>query len=192
MCASSGGMPETCTKQPIHAGRPGKRGPAPRVGAAKIDGEQRIGEPAEPFEEIIRMPRPAPQADIADPVAVGRIGAEAPQLRIRQPPRRRCRRSGPATPSASCSAQTRPRIPRRKHHRQRQRNADQRLLLRQQEHLPRCVGAPIRDQLAVARIVRDADACAARCAGRGGATTPRPGPPPAPAGSSARRSRAMA
>ena len=52
-------------QEPIHAGRPGKRDQTPGVAAAEIDREQRIGEPAEPFEEIIRMPRPAPQADVA-------------------------------------------------------------------------------------------------------------------------------
>ena len=143
-------------QEPIHAGRPDERGPAPRVGAAEIDSEQRVSEPAEPFEEIVRMPRPTPQAGLANPVAVDRIGAEAPQLRIRQP-LAGDGRDQDRYAERVLQAQTRPRIPRRKHHRHCQRNADQRLLLCQEEHLPRCVGAPFRDHLAVARIVLDAD-----------------------------------
>ena len=45
--------------------------------------EQRQRNPETELPEVIRMPRPAPQSDIADAIAVRRIGAEAAELEIR-------------------------------------------------------------------------------------------------------------
>ena len=49
----------------------------PNVG--RDDGE---GDPDEPFEEVVGMPRAAPQADVADLAATGGVGSEPPQLRV--------------------------------------------------------------------------------------------------------------
>src|SRR5271169_5838051 len=82
MCASSGGMPDTWTRsQYMHAG-PTSASPSPRIGAGEIDGDDGIAEPAEPFEEIVRMPRPAPQPGVANRRAGGRGPAKLPQLPV--------------------------------------------------------------------------------------------------------------
>src|SRR5246127_1743325 len=52
-------------QDPVHEGRRQRRRKAPG-----IQGRQRdhgVGEPAKPFEEIVRVARPAPQANVADP-----------------------------------------------------------------------------------------------------------------------------
>ena len=112
-------------QQPVHESRCRQRQPAQRVAAGRVDREQRVGEPAEPFEEIVGMTRPAPQPDIADLAAIGRIAAEAAHLAVGQTlagdwPRsaRRCRRNpSPAVRGRGCArrpAWTAPaRLPRR-------------------------------------------------------------------------------
>ena len=65
----------------MQAGRE-QREPSPGIAAGKIDGDQRIAEPSEPFEEIIRMPRPAPQSGLANPATLRCGAAKAPQLSV--------------------------------------------------------------------------------------------------------------
>ena len=55
---------------------------SPRIAPVESSAITRIGEPAEPFEEVVGMPRPAPQPDVADPALVGGIVAEALDLRV--------------------------------------------------------------------------------------------------------------
>ena len=69
-------------QQVIHRDRPDQGDPAPRIGAAEIRRHHGVGHPDEPLEEIVRVPRPAPQADIADAALVGRVGLEALENRL--------------------------------------------------------------------------------------------------------------
>ena len=86
---------------------------------------------------------------------MGRIGAELAKLIIGE-----CLAADAEQQNRSADpvldAQRGNRIEGREHHRQRERNADQSLLLQQKKHLARRVAAPIADQLGVTRIVGDA------------------------------------
>src|SRR5439155_17024832 len=54
-------------QDPVHEDRRQQARPSPGIEKG-IDRERDhgVGQPAEPFEKIVRMPRPAPQPDIAD------------------------------------------------------------------------------------------------------------------------------
>ena len=83
-------------EQPVHEGRPRERQPAPRIAAGEVDGDQRVGDPAEPFEEVVRVARPSPEPGVADLAPVGRrrrgTGRVAGRRRLRRRSRRRRRR----------------------------------------------------------------------------------------------------
>src|SRR3982751_4082983 len=63
-----------------HQQRTGKGQPP----ACVAEREQQVGEPVDPFEEIVRVARPGPQADAAGKAAVGRILAELRKLVVRE------------------------------------------------------------------------------------------------------------
>ena len=65
-----------------HRRRRQQRPPTHRIGARQVDGEGRIGEPAEPFEQVVGMAGPAPETNVADAAGVGGIVAEAGQLPV--------------------------------------------------------------------------------------------------------------
>ena len=139
----------------MHAG-PASREPSPRIGARKIDGDDRIAEPAEPFEEIVRMPRPAPQSGVANRRAGGRGPAKRPQLPVGE------RLAGDGDDKDEhgdevLQPQIRRRVTGGEEDRECQRDAHQRLLLRQEPHLPRRVlRAPGPAQRRIARVIDNA------------------------------------
>src|SRR5271170_958879 len=98
------------------------------------------------------MARPAPQPCFAKAIAIGRIGAESAELTIRE--------SLAANPNQQ-NRETQPilqpqlwrRIEGRQQNRQREWDADERLLLREPEHLPRSVRAPAANQRRITWIV---------------------------------------
>src|SRR5262245_52146267 len=140
-------------QDPVHEDRRQQRRDTPGVIERQADG--RIGKPAEPFEEVVGMARPAPQPDIADPALVGRIFAECLELRIGQ------RLAGNANKQEG-RAEKIPRTQRvgrkscRDKDRKRQRDRSQRLILQEDEHPPRRIEAPFPGEGGVARIVGDA------------------------------------
>ena len=101
------------------------------------------------------MPRPTPEAGVANLAGIGGGGTKAAQLHIGQA---FAGDSNDQHQDAKCvlRAQARQWIPGGEHHRQRKRDGNECLFLRQKKHLPRGIGAPASDHLAVARIVLDA------------------------------------
>ena len=62
--------------------------PADGIGAGKITGDDGEPDPAQPFEKVVGMARPAPQAVIADLATMGGIGSKATQLPVADDRRR--------------------------------------------------------------------------------------------------------
>ncbi len=85
-------------QDPVHEGRRQQRRPAPSV--IRRDRDDGIGEPARPFEEIIRVARPAPQTDVAHPAPVG--GTLPETLTRRRRRRARAKTSRWSRPSRNC------------------------------------------------------------------------------------------
>src|SRR3954451_275704 len=65
---------------PVHDRRRDQARPAPCVACRQRD--RRVGEPPEPFEEIVRMTRPAPKPDITDQARICLVPLEASQLLV--------------------------------------------------------------------------------------------------------------
>ncbi len=147
-------------QDPVHEDRRQQTGPAPRI-IKRIrqrildrDRDHGISEPAEPFEEIIRMARPAPQADVAYPALVGGVGAEIPELGVGE------RLAGDADQQDQRAEIIRKpqrglRKPRRHENRKHQRDRSETLVLQEHEHPARRIGAPFAGEGGVARVVGD-------------------------------------
>ncbi len=127
-----------------------QRGKSPRV--AGRDRDHRIGEPAEPLEEIVRVPRPAPQACVAHPALVGRIVAKAFELGVGDP---LTGDAGKQDQRAEIvlQAERADRHLRGEKDRKHQRHRAERLLLQKDEHFARRGAAPLLCVLGVAGIV---------------------------------------
>ena len=140
-----------------------------------------IGQPPEPFEEIIGMARPAPQPDVADPALVGGIGPERLELRIRQ------RLAGDADQQDQRAQIIRQPQRRRRESaphkdRERQRDRSEPLVLQKDEHPSRRIGTPFPGEGGITGIVGYPGGADRDMRPRAAATRSRPAPPPAIAG----------
>jgi len=79
---SQRGNARDADQDPVHEDRFQQRRDPPRI--MERESDDGIGEPADPFEEIVGMARPAPESGIADLAPVGGISAETLELRIGQ------------------------------------------------------------------------------------------------------------
>ena len=129
------------------------RPPSPTASAGGVEGDQRIGQPAEPLEEIVGVARPRPQADLADRALVGAIGFELAQLGVGQAlaghggdQHQRAQTIGPGQAGRG--------VARGDQHRQRQDRGGDRLDHQEQEQLDLERRAPILAELGVTRILR--------------------------------------
>ena len=132
-----------------------QRRKTPRIGKRVTDrnADHGIGQPPEPFEEIIGMARPAPQSDVANPALVGGIGAERLELRIRQ---RLAGNAGQQDQRAEIVRRPQPVAGNARGDKDRecQRDRSEPLILQEDEHPPRRIGAPFPGEGRIAGIVR--------------------------------------